>query len=229
MKDRFANSSICYDERHPILLRSDTISYFTTLIVRNSHQKVLHHGIETKLNHIRSIFWITKGRKTVKDILKKCVTCKHCQGRAMTPPVSPDLPSYRIDSLLSFKTTELDYTGPLYVTTYEKDAVLKVYILLLTYASSRAIILELTPYMQVPSFIRSFKILCREEVYQTLSLAINLKIFSQLRLKGSCYNIKLFRNSFHLPHLGDFMNGLSGLKKRPGRKYSKNRFYLMMS
>ena len=81
LKGRFANSSIYYDETHPILLRSGSISYFTTLIVRDSHQKVLHHGIETTLNHIRSKFWITKGRKMVQDIFKKCVTCKRYQGR----------------------------------------------------------------------------------------------------------------------------------------------------
>ena len=47
----------------------------------------------------------------------------------MAPPVSPDLPNYRIDSLFSFKATGLDYPGPLYVRTCEYDAVSKVYIL----------------------------------------------------------------------------------------------------
>ena len=32
VKGRFANNSICYDERHPILLQSGSITYFTTLI-----------------------------------------------------------------------------------------------------------------------------------------------------------------------------------------------------
>ena len=77
---------------------------------------------------MRSKFWITKGRKTVKDILKKCVTCKRYEGRTMTSSVSPDLPNHRIDSLFSFKATGLDYPGSLYVRTSEKDAVLKVYI-----------------------------------------------------------------------------------------------------
>ena len=116
------------------------VSYFTTLIVGDSHQKVLHHGIETALNHIRSNFWITKGRKTVKDILKNCVTCKGYQGRTMTPPVSPDLLNYTIDSSFLFTATGLDYAGPLYVRTSEKNSVFKLYILLLAFASSRAYI-----------------------------------------------------------------------------------------
>ena len=182
LKGRFANSSTCYEERHPILLRSGSVSYFTKLIVHDSHQKVLHHGIETILNHIRSKFWITKRRKTVKDILKKFVTCKRYQGITMIPLVSLDLPNYRMDSLFSFKATGLDYAGTLYIRVFEKDAVLKVYILLLTCASSRAIHLKLTADMQVPSLIRGFKRLCREEVYRTLPLALIL-IFQSMKVK----------------------------------------------
>ena len=49
LKGRFANNSICYDGRYPILLRSGNASYFTTLIVRDNYQKMLHHGIQTAL------------------------------------------------------------------------------------------------------------------------------------------------------------------------------------
>ena len=51
LKGRFTNSSVCYEKKHPILLRSGSVSYFTTLIVRDSHQEVLHHGIEITFNH----------------------------------------------------------------------------------------------------------------------------------------------------------------------------------
>ena len=76
LKGRFANSSICYEERHPILLRSSSVSYFTTLIVRDSCQKVLPHGIESTLNHIHTKCWITKRRKTVKRHFKKVCNIK---------------------------------------------------------------------------------------------------------------------------------------------------------
>ena len=72
LKGQFANSLICYDERHLMLLRKGSIRYFTTLIVCDSHHKVLRHGTETTLNHIRSKFWITKGRKPVKVSKKMC-------------------------------------------------------------------------------------------------------------------------------------------------------------
>ena len=76
LKGRFANSSICYEERHPILLRSSSVSYFTRLIVHDSCQKVLPHGIESTLSHIHTKFWITKRRKTVKRNFKKVCNIK---------------------------------------------------------------------------------------------------------------------------------------------------------
>ena len=75
----------------------------------------------------------------------------------MTPPASPDLSNYTINSLFSFKATGLDFAGLLNVRTSQEDAVLKVYILLLTCANSWGIHLELTPGTEVPSFIRGFK------------------------------------------------------------------------
>ena len=68
LRGRFDNASLCYDQRYPILLRGGE-SGFTRLLIRDSHNQVLHHGIETTLNHIRSKYWIIKGRKTVKDIV----------------------------------------------------------------------------------------------------------------------------------------------------------------
>ena len=96
LKGRYENSSLDYDEKFPILLRSGC-SYFTKLIVLGAHNIVMHHCVESTsmvestLNHLRSNFWIIKGRKTVKDILRKCVLCKKIQGRTMLSPDSPDL------------------------------------------------------------------------------------------------------------------------------------------
>ena len=67
LKGLFANSSKCYDERHRILLRSGSVSYFTMLIVRDSHQKVLQHGIETILIIYTKNFGLRKKEKMVKD------------------------------------------------------------------------------------------------------------------------------------------------------------------
>ena len=66
LKGRFENAALDYDEKHPLILRSLENSFFTKLIILDSHERVLHHGIETTLSDVRSKFWIVKGRKAVK-------------------------------------------------------------------------------------------------------------------------------------------------------------------
>ena len=56
-------------------------------------------GFIIPLNHIRSKFWIAKGRNMV------------------APPGTWDLPNYRLDLLLSLKATGLNYADPLYPKT----------------------------------------------------------------------------------------------------------------
>ena len=65
LKGRFENAALDYDEKHPLILRSLENSFFTKLIILDSHERVLHHGTETTLGDVRSKFWIVKGRKAV--------------------------------------------------------------------------------------------------------------------------------------------------------------------
>ena len=126
------------------------------MIILDSHERVLHHGIETTLSDFRSKFWIVKGRKPVKSVLRKCVTCRRCQGRPLLSPETPDLPDYRVNTLYAFQYTGLDYAGLLFIKN-NTDTTLKVNILLFTYAPSRILHLELTSNMKELAFIRVFE------------------------------------------------------------------------
>lgn len=151
LRGRFNNSDLLYSEKFPVIVR-DGRSYFTKLIVLDAHEQVMHHGVESTLCYLRSKYWLVKGRRTVKEIIRRCVVCKRFQGRVLVPPSTPDLPDFRINYSISFQAVGLDYAGPLFV----KDNT-KVYILLLTCASSRAVHLELTPTMTVGAFLRGFR------------------------------------------------------------------------
>ena len=180
LKGRYENSSLDYDEKFPVLLRS----YFTKLIFLDAHKIAMHHGVESTLNHLRSNFWIIKGRKTVKDILRKCVLCKKNQGQTMLSPDSPDLPAYRVNSLLNcFQATGLDYAGPLFVRDQISKNVSKVYVLLLTCASSRAIHLELTPDMKISAFLRGFIRFTSRRGTHDVIVNDNLKTFKSAKVK----------------------------------------------
>ena len=116
---RFENAVLDYDEKHPFILRSLENSFFTKLIILDSHKRVLHHGIETTLNDVISKFWIE----------------------------IPDLPDYRVNTLHAFQCAGRNYAGPLFIK-HNRDTTLKVYILPFTCGSSRALNLELTPTMK---------------------------------------------------------------------------------
>ena len=119
LKGRFENAALDYDEKHSLMLRSLENSFFTKLIILDSYEKVLHHGIETTLSDVRSKFWIFKGQKAVKSVLRKFVTCRWYHGRPLLPPETPDLPDYRVNTLHAFQCTGLDYAGPLFIKTIQ--------------------------------------------------------------------------------------------------------------
>ena len=113
LKGRFGNSDLSFEEKHPLLLRSD--SYFTELLISNAHSTVKHSGMEATLNQLRLRFWVTKGRKTVKNVISNCVICKRFQGRTAVPPPTPNLPSYRVVADFCFQSRGIDFAGPLFV------------------------------------------------------------------------------------------------------------------
>lgn len=183
LKGRFGNTNWTYDEKYPILLRCG--SHFTKLIVMDAHHNVLHHGVDSTLSHIRRRFWINRGRKTVKDILRACITCKRFQGRTLLPPPSPDLPDFRVDHMISaFQATGLDFAGPLIVKRddFSKNS-FKAYILLLTCASSRAIHLELVSNMTVPGFLKGFRRFTARRGVPSLIVHDNFKTFHSTEVK----------------------------------------------
>ena len=77
-------SPLPYDTKFPIFLPIDHC--FTRLVVRQSHNQVMHNGIRETLTQIRAKYWITKGRLVVKRILSKLrpvspiYTFPHVQG-----------------------------------------------------------------------------------------------------------------------------------------------------
>jgi len=154
IKSRFKESSLP-TKKYPLLMPEAT--HLTKLLIRDAHENVLHFGVESTLAKLREVYWIIRGRKAVKNTLHKCVICRRFQGRTLKPPETPNLPEFRVNyDSAPFSSTGLDFAGPLYVKN-KGLASSKVYILLFTCASSRAIHLELTPDMKSPAFIRGFQ------------------------------------------------------------------------
>ena len=69
---------------------------------------------------------------------------------------SGPFPDYRVNPLHAFQCTGIDYAGPLF-TKNKTGTTFKVYILLFTSVSSRALHLELTRDMKALAFIKRLK------------------------------------------------------------------------
>ena len=84
---RLKNAPIPYDARFPIFL--PRCSRFTYPVINDCHFKVFHNGVRDKLTELRSRFWVTKGRQSVKTAIGNCSNCKKLQGRsyAVPPPL----------------------------------------------------------------------------------------------------------------------------------------------
>ncbi|GIY52717.1 reverse transcriptase [Caerostris extrusa] len=81
---------------HPIVRR----------LINYVHQKLQHAGVQTTLSHLRERFWIPRGRRIVREVLQKCVTCKRYALRPMVPDGPAPLPANRINRVAAFEVTD---------------------------------------------------------------------------------------------------------------------------
>ena len=176
LRGRFGRSVLKHTEKYPILLRNG--SYFTKLVILEAHVEVMHSGIEATLTSIQSSYWFAKSKRTVKNLLRKCVGCKKIQGRTIVPPPTPDLPDFRVNAARAFQATGLDFAGPLHTKDMEG-----CYVLLFTCATSRAIHLELTPSLKAPAYIRAFIRFSARRGNPDMILSDNAKTFKSKEAK----------------------------------------------
>ena len=81
--------------------------------------------------------------------------CRKIIGKACKPPDPPPLPGDRVQDLVPFSVTGIDFAGPLQVKDESKAR--KMYICLFTCAVVRAIHLELVPDLTTESFLLAFR------------------------------------------------------------------------
>ena len=148
---RLGRGKIPFDSKHPLILPSG--HWVTTLIIRSCHEKVYHDKVKETLSELRSSFWVTRGRQRVSSVLQTCRLCKILEGLNYPAPVQAELPDFRLEGGRAFKSTGVDFTGPVYVK--EAKEMKKAYITLFTCATSRMVHLELCPDLTTEAYIRS--------------------------------------------------------------------------
>ena len=157
----------------------------TELIISEAHQKVYHNGVKETLAEVRSVYWIPRGRQTVKKIIKRCYVCRKLEGLAYPPPVTADLPECRVEPGIAFETAGVDFCGPVYVKEmYKREGDMhKAYIALTTCATSRMLHLEITPDLTTAAYIRSQRRFISRRGYPRLMISDNGKTFKGIELR----------------------------------------------
>ena len=128
---------------------------FTLLFVIHIHNKT-HGGIESTLARVLSQFWIPGVRKLIKSVKSRCVLCRRIDKVLLTQQMGP-LPKERLMPSPPFFHTSVDLFGPMTVKdTVKRRVGMKVFGVIFTCFTTRAIYLDLAEGYDSDSFLKTF-------------------------------------------------------------------------
>ena len=130
------------------------------LIVNDIHRNLKHISVKHTLTELRERFWVCRGRRFVRNILRKCTVCRKYEGPSYAYPTSPPLTKLRLQDNYAFFTTGVDNFGSLFVKNiFESDntTLYKVWVTLYTCAASRGVLFDIVPFISAKAFIHSFR------------------------------------------------------------------------
>ena len=119
---------------------------------------------------------MTKARHFVKKILHSCLLCRKLEGKPYRPPLTGQLPEYRVKKSDPFANVGIDFAGPLYVKV-KKGAMKKVYICLFSCCVTGALHLELVQDLSVPTFLNCLSRFCARRGTPDIIDSDNAKTF----------------------------------------------------
>lgn len=109
---RIIHSDACYDTKHPIIMPAK--HHFTQLLIVDAHHQTSHGGPQVMLNFLRTKFWIVRAKDRVKKLFRECATCLRFASKKSTPLMGL-LPESRLRPSKPFKSTGVDYFGPIQI------------------------------------------------------------------------------------------------------------------
>ena len=156
---RLQEADIAYDIKHPILIPySHPIS---NIIIDYYHKKSQHQGRHITSSAIRAAgFYLERERHAVRHFLGKCTMCRKLRG-APENQLMANLPMDRTEPTPPFTNTGLDVFGHWFVreglSTRRNASLRKVWAVLFTCLSSRAVHIEVLASMDTPTFINALR------------------------------------------------------------------------
>ena len=180
---------------HPLVLGKG--HPLTVLIIRNSHSKVQHLGVQPTLNRVRlDGFRLIHPFNAVKSALRNCFVCKKMNSLAFKYPKMTDLPAHRVSLIRPFAHTGVDYTG--HVMVREGGVDHKYYLLIFSCLNVRACHIELLPDMSAEHFVMALVRFCNQYGIPDIIYSDNAATFAAGILKLS----KVFDSQIYKEHFG---------------------------
>ena len=158
---RLERSKLPPDARQPCIVPQN--HPIATAIIAYVHGYLRHAPSERTWNEVLLQFWIPQGRALVHRYVGKCFECRRQRSDPLNQKMAP-LPAQRLEPFLpAFHFTGIDYFGPITVSMFRRK--LKRYGVLFTCLRTRAVHIEITPSMDVDSFLMAFWRFCNRRRY----------------------------------------------------------------
>ncbi|KAL2099386.1 hypothetical protein ACEWY4_005866 [Coilia grayii] len=144
--------------KHPVILPKDV--HVTTLILRDTHEKIEHCGRLYMLSQLRQIYWIPSANSVVRKFLSRCVICRKVKGKALEQKMA-DLPEDRLlPDNPPFTNVGVDYFGPFDVRRGRNTV--KRYGVLFTCLTTREVHIEIAHTLDTDSCLNAIRrFVCR--------------------------------------------------------------------
>jgi hypothetical protein len=99
-------------------------------------------------------YWPVAGRNSVRQVLRRCISCYRTNPKAMTP-VMGNLPACRLQPCRPFIKSGVDYAGPFIIKegVYKRKRLLKAYIALFVCMTTKAVHIELVSDLTTDAFL----------------------------------------------------------------------------
>ncbi|XP_059060728.1 uncharacterized protein LOC131853727 [Achroia grisella] len=149
LKTKIDKGTERYDFKYPIILPSE--EPIVQRMVQQRHITLQHAGVQSLMCNLRETFWIIGLRKITRKVVSNCIRCKRFKAKSCYVPTG-SLPTDRMEANMAFETTGVDLAGPLMLRSESK-----VWIVLFTCATYRAVHLELVESLSTRDFIMALR------------------------------------------------------------------------
>lgn len=149
-------SKLTTAQKHPILLPNQ--HNITDCIIRETHERYYHSGIQTTLYIVRQRFWLPDGRNQVRRIVRSCTRC-FCFNASPTEYKMGNLPAACVSAAIPFSHTGVDFCGLFFIKEkkFRNKNRIKVYVCIFDCLSIKALHLEIVSDLTTEGFLAALR------------------------------------------------------------------------